>query len=269
MSNQALLKAWAPDGGVTGVFSNKVADYAASRPDYPAALFTLLGRQLTERGIPPDAAVVADIGAGTGLFTAGLLALAAQVIAVEPNAPMRAAADTLLGAAPNYRSVAGSAEASGLAPASVHLITAAQCAHWWDMPRARVECQRVLVPGGQVALVWNDRLDGDVLQQDLNAVFARFGGAHRAAMVADEASRDATAAGLFAGAHQVHEMAHAHALDLPGLQALAFSRSYMPARGSAEAAVAQQAVADLFSAHAQQGRVLMRYTTRAWIGALD
>jgi SAM-dependent methyltransferase len=266
MSNQALLKAWAPDGGVTGVFSHKVADYVASRPDYPAALFALLGEQLTERGIASEAAVVADIGAGTGLFTVGLLALAGQVIAVEPNQPMRAAADAWLGSAPGYRSVAGSAEATGLAPASVHLITAAQCAHWWDMPRARVECQRVLVPGGQVALVWNDRLAGDALQQDLNAVFARFGGAHRAALVSDEAGREGAAAALFVGDPQHHELAHAHALDLTGLQALVFSRSYMPARDSAQGVLAAQALADLFATHAHDGRVTMRYATRAWIG---
>lgn len=212
--------------------------------------------------------MVADLGAGTGLFTAGLLALAGQVIAVEPNAPMRAAADAWLGHVPGYRSVAGSAEDSGLAGGSVHLITAAQCAHWWDMARARAECQRVLVPGGLVALVWNDRLDGDPLQIDMEVLFARFGGEHRAAMVADEAGRDAVAAALFGGPHEQLDMPHAHALDLAGLQALVFSRSYMPARDSAEGVLAARALVDLFEAHADHGKVVMRYTTRAWIGTL-
>jgi SAM-dependent methyltransferase len=265
---QALLNAWAPQGGVTGVFSNKVADYVASRPDYPAAVFSVLAQRLAKLGVAPADAVVADLGAGTGLFTAGLLQLAAEVIAVEPNGPMRAAADAWLGNAPGYRSVAGTAENTGLASASVHLLTAAQCAHWWDMPRARLECQRVLVPGGLAALVWNDRVADDGLQRDLNALFGGFGGEHRTAMVADEAVRDAVAAALFGGPHEQMDMPHAHTLDLAGLQALVFSRSYMPARDSVEGATAAQAVADLFQAHAEQGEVVMRYVTRAWVGSL-
>lgn len=34
-----------PDGGVRSVFSSKVADYVASRPDYPPALFDMLAEK--------------------------------------------------------------------------------------------------------------------------------------------------------------------------------------------------------------------------------
>ena len=38
------------------------------------------------------------------------------------------------------------------------LVTVAQAFHWFDRAAFRQECQRLLKPGGQVALIWNDRL---------------------------------------------------------------------------------------------------------------
>ena len=76
---------FADQGGVRGIFSSKVTDYLASRPDYPAALYDALRDEGALPGVP---SVVADIGAGTGLFSAGLLARGHSVVAVDPNAAM-------------------------------------------------------------------------------------------------------------------------------------------------------------------------------------
>jgi len=262
----ALQRLYAPRGGVAAVFSAKVTDYVASRPDYPPALFHHLRELLISLTTPGQPRVIADLGAGTGLFTAGLLGLADEVIAVEPNTPMRAAADAWLGGQPGYRSLAGSAEATGLPSASVHLVTAAQCAHWWDLARAREECRRILAPGGRVALVWNDRLATDPLQQDLNGLFADHGGERRKALLADEMQRDPPA--FFSGRCEQISHAHVHGLDAQGLSALVFSRSYMPVRDSDAGRAVQQDLDALFQRHAQAGRVAVRYTTLAWIGAL-
>jgi SAM-dependent methyltransferase len=106
MSSTDLSAAYAPSGGVTGVFSAKVDDYVRARPTYPAALFDALQ---AVAGLDAQSCV-ADIGAGTGLFTRGLIERGWQVTAVEPNAQMRAAADALLRTSPRYRSVDGCAE---------------------------------------------------------------------------------------------------------------------------------------------------------------
>lgn len=262
-----LHQAWADHGGVTAVFSPKVQDYGRSRPDYPPAVFAHLGQWLAGQPVAPEDRVLADVGAGTGLFTAGLLPLAGRVWAVEPNQAMRAAADAQLGSHPAYRSTPGSAEATGLADASVHLVTAAQTAHWWDRARARVECRRVLAPGGCVALMWNLRLASDPLHQALDQVFARFGGARREAMQEDRIEDLAPA--FFPGPCSAHTWPLAHELDEAGLQALAFSRSFMPPRDTAEGRAAEQALSALFASAAESGRLSVRYTTHAWIGHLD
>ena len=83
-----LREAYAGAGGSKSAFSPKAAAYAASRPDYPPSLSTTLRTGLA-LGTESD---IADVGAGTGLLTQGLLELGCAVTAVEPNADMRAEA---------------------------------------------------------------------------------------------------------------------------------------------------------------------------------
>jgi len=79
-----LRSLYEPQGGTGHIFSAKVTDYVAARPDYPAALFTALR---TECHLQPGA-VVADIGAGTGLLNQGPLANGYTVTAIEPSGGM-------------------------------------------------------------------------------------------------------------------------------------------------------------------------------------
>jgi SAM-dependent methyltransferase len=245
-------------GDVPAVFSAKVADYKSSRPDYPAALFDAL---------PAAPAVVADVGAGTGLFTRGLLARGYEVHAVEPSAEMRATAEAQFAHEPRFHSVGGSAEATTLPDAAVQLVTAAQAFHWFDAQRARAECLRVLKPGGEVALVWNDRALEDPAHRALDEVFDEFGGEKRQALLAHEANRSQAPA-FFNGA-PVQELAfeHRQCLDAAGLIALVCSRSYMPARASEAGAEVAARVQQVFDTHAGAGTgVTLRYRTVALIG---
>src|SRR3954463_16785377 len=99
-------------------FSDRVQYYVRSRPEYPLAFYEFLHNDL---GLTPDK-VVADIGSGTGISTRPLLELGNLVYAVEPNAPMRAAAEELLGHHKNFHSLAATAESTTLPDASVDLV---------------------------------------------------------------------------------------------------------------------------------------------------
>ena len=258
---EQLHSLYRAEGGVAEVFSSKVADYVASRPDYAPPLFARLRQVCTLT----SASVVADVGAGTGLFTQGLLDLGCQVVAVEPNAAMRAAADRTLAGRAGYRSVDGKAEAMPLAPSSVNLITAAQAFHWFDIEAARAECLRVLRPRGKIALVWNDRLLTDPLHVALDEVFAMYGGHKRGALLAHEERASVTQ--FFGGGHSEHwSWPHAQWLDDAGLQSLAFSRSYMPDRASAAGRVASLQISNVFQRFALDTRLAVRYTTVAIVG---
>src|SRR2546430_17738249 len=131
-------------------FNNRVENYIAYRPKYPAAVAEFLRNEL---GLSA-ASVVADVGSGTGILSELLLQAGCTVFGVEPNAAMRAAAERLLAAYPNFKSVVGTAEATTLTDASVDFVTAGQAFHWFDAAGARREFTRILQPGGWVVLEW-------------------------------------------------------------------------------------------------------------------
>jgi SAM-dependent methyltransferase len=102
---------------------------------------------------------VLDLGAGTGKLTATLLALGAEVTAVEPDPAMLA---ELRRGLPAVLALAGSAEAVPLPDASVDAVVAGNALHWFDMDLAGREVARVLAPRGILAGLWNvldDRVD--------------------------------------------------------------------------------------------------------------
>jgi SAM-dependent methyltransferase len=130
-----------------------VADrYERARPLYPrAALSELASRCGLGAGTR-----VADVGAGTGKLTRQLVALGADVIAIEPAAGMRR---RLEAAVPGVRVIDGTAEDMPLPDATVEVVASGQAFHWFDTGRALDEIARVLRPGGWLALLWNERPD--------------------------------------------------------------------------------------------------------------
>lgn len=136
----------------TQKFSGKADVYQNARPSYAQELLDFVAQKW---GIG-EGSQVADIGSGTGILTRQLLGLGARVYAIEPNADMRAKAEELLGGHPNFVSVVGTAEQTTLPDHSVHLVTAASAFHWFDPERFRQECDRVLLPGAPVVLLWNE-----------------------------------------------------------------------------------------------------------------
>src|ERR1700686_2984331 len=140
----------------TARFSDRVENYVRYRPGYPPKVLDLLR---DECGLRPRH-IVADIASGTGVFTRLLLENGNSVFAVEPNAAMREMGiQQLQSLQSNDRlvSVAGTAEGTTLRAASVDFVTAAQAAHWFDLPRARKEFARILRPDGWCVLIWNER----------------------------------------------------------------------------------------------------------------
>ncbi|GLX69280.1 class I SAM-dependent methyltransferase [Paenibacillus glycanilyticus] len=135
-------------------FSDRVDHYVKYRPSYSEAviqyLYHTVGFTASSR--------IADIGAGTGIFTRLLLEQGSEVVAVEPNADMRQAAVDQSSGNPKFRAESGSAEETGLADHSVDYIVCAQSFHWFDRAAAKAEFNRILKPGGKVVLIWNSRI---------------------------------------------------------------------------------------------------------------
>jgi SAM-dependent methyltransferase len=244
-------------------FSDRVDDYVRFRPDYPPPLLVLLQR---ECGLGRGRAV-ADVGSGTGMLTRLLLESGAQVIGVEPNAAMRAAAERGLGAELRFRSVGGSAEATGLPDASVDLITAGQAFHWFDTVRARLEFSRILKPRGWVALAWNQRKDS-ALNRDYVEMLERYAPEYSEVRARDRDAEPKMHAFFAPASPHVARFDNVQRLDGPGLRGRLLSSSYAPRAGHPLHAPMLARLDEIFAAHAREGRVTLAYDTAVWYGQL-
>jgi SAM-dependent methyltransferase len=137
-------------------FTGRADVYDTYRPGYPPEILSPLREAY---GLSPSH-VVADVGSGTGRLTEVFLANGNTVFAIEPNHDMRTRAEVRLRRWPGFRSVNGTAEATGLAEASADVVAAGQAFHWFDADRAAREFRRILRPGSFVVLIWNVRDPG-------------------------------------------------------------------------------------------------------------
>lgn len=151
-------------------FSGKAEIYDRYRPEYPAAVYDFIADEL---GLPKDS-VIADIGAGTGLFCMPLLERNYTVYCVEPNVEMKAVLDGKAKDYKNYRGIGAVAEHTGLPDRSVDCITVAQAFHWFQRDAFQEECRRILKPHGKVVLLWNVKDESWALTKQLSAVNQKY-----------------------------------------------------------------------------------------------
>lgn len=254
-----------PDGRLDGVrrFDDRVGDYERYRPDYPEAIVPYL-RGVA--GLRPRAHVV-DVGCGTGKLAQVFLAHGDTVVGVEPNADMRRVARRVLADAARFQVLGGRAEALPLESARFDAVVAGQAFHWFDPDRARTEFARVLVPGGPVVLIWNNRKDAnsgflyeyEALLQQHCPEYSRVGNKHY-----DEDDL----ASFYGKPPTYQRFDHAQYLDRAGLHGRLRSSSYVPGAGPELDAVLHAADA-LFERYAQDGRIEIAYDTELFHASLD
>ena len=244
-------------------FSSRVDNYVRYRPSYPPAAIELLQQRC---GLTPRA-VVADLGSGTGILTQLLLPHAAQVAAVEPNDPMRAAAEAALGGDPRFLSVSGTAEATTLGAASTDLVVAGQAFHWFKVGPARAEALRITRPGAFGALLWNEHpASGSPFLADYERLLRRHASEYDAVVgsrVDEPAMREYLGAGM-----QCATFPNQQSFDYEGLVGRLMSSSYAPEPGHAEHEPLLAGLARVFAAHEHGGRILFPYVTLVYFAQL-
>jgi SAM-dependent methyltransferase len=135
---------WATRGFANGSL------YDAARPSYPLEAIKYLVSSL---GVDEQTHVL-DLGAGSGIFTRQLLPFAGKITAVDPSESMR---ESLARNSPEVDVLAGNDTEIPLGDASVAVVFVAQAFHWFDVDRSLAEMHRVLVPRGELGLIWNER----------------------------------------------------------------------------------------------------------------
>ena len=134
-----------PDGAH---FDRVAAVYERGRPAYPDAVYDLLG----EQGLIGQGVRVLEIGAGSGLATAALLARGCHVDAIEPGGNFADALRRLDHPRLSVREAA--LEETDLPAGAYDAVVAATSWHWIDGAAALPRLHAALRPGGRLAVWW-------------------------------------------------------------------------------------------------------------------
>ncbi|MEO0455451.1 MAG: methyltransferase domain-containing protein [Cyanobacteria bacterium P01_A01_bin.114] len=248
-----------PPPNPTQRFSNRVADYVQYRPDYPPALLAYLTQHC---GLTPED-VVADVGSGTGMLSRHFLENGNAVYGVEPNPDMGAAAVSLLENYAYFNPIDAPAEATQLLTDSVDWVVAGQAFHWFNRPVVRTEFERILKPGGWVALVWNDRLESDPFQQAYEQFLLAYATDYR--HINHRHVTPAVLADFFSpNPMRMATFENSQIFDFEGLKGRLLSCSYAPTADDPTYAQMIAALRSLFNIHSRGGQLLFRYTTRLY-----
>ena len=151
-------------GSFTDHFGSVAGAYAHFRPTYPPPLFDWLA------AVAPARQRAWDCATGTGQAAIALAGHFAEVVASDASAAQLAAASPC----PRVHYRLAAAENSGLEGDSLDLVTVAQALHWFDRPRFFAEVERVLRPGGVLA-IWSygiPQLEGEAADDQLQHFYA-------------------------------------------------------------------------------------------------
>jgi SAM-dependent methyltransferase len=122
-------------------FSGHAGDYAEYRPQYPEALYRFLTDNCQQHELAWDCAT------GNGQAALSLAGYFEHVLATDAS-PEQIVAAT---AHPDISYSVAAAKSSGIAAASVDLVTVAQALHWFDTEAFFAEATRIVKPGGLLA----------------------------------------------------------------------------------------------------------------------
>ncbi len=243
-------------------FSDRVENYIKYRPSYPRGVVELLCRRC---GLGRDT-VVADIGAGTGIFARLLLGSGCRLFAVEPNREMREAAIGFLAGYPGLVVVDGTAEDTKLATASIDLITAAQAFHWFDPNRTKQEFRRIARPDAWTVLVWNTRLtDATPFLRDYESLLLRYCRDY-SAVDHRKAASDRISPFFSPAPFESATFDSRQRFDLDSLIGRLLSSSYAPNPGEQDHEALMNELRRLFDLHQQAGGVEFLYKTEVYFG---
>lgn len=130
-------------------FGLTAEDYAKHRAGFPNELFD----RIFKEEIVKTGDTLVDLGTGTGSLARGFAARGCNVIGIDISAQLlEQAKDLSMQENVDVDFRFAQAEETGLPDSTFDVVSAGQCWHWFDRPRAAQEAHRILKPNGRVLI---------------------------------------------------------------------------------------------------------------------
>ncbi len=151
----------------------------------------------------------------------------------------------------------------------MNFVVVGQAFHWFDPKATKVEVQRILRSGKQVALIWNRRdLKSSPFQRDYEELLKRFGTDYskvdQQRTITDEKISAFFSPNNFAKA----TFPNRQTLSWAGLRGRLFSASYVPTEDHENYQPMLNALEDLFKRNQSDGFVQFEYSTVVYHGVI-
>ena len=248
-------------------FDDKGSLYSNNRPSYPKEFIDYL---YTDIGVSAES-VIADIGSGTGKLTRLLLERGNKVFAVEPNADMRANAESDLSYFDRFISVNSSAENTTLEEKSIDFITVATAFHWFDRKAFQVECRRILKNDSKVIIVHNSRDEESDLVKEFNELNKKYcsgfkGFVGSGTLLLPE--RSGFYDDFFVGSYMVKIIGNDLVYDEQSFIGRSLSSSYALKEGDINFVEYLEGLKEFFLKHSKNNIMIMPNITHSYVGVV-
>lgn len=246
-------------------FSDRVENYVRYRPSYPPMIRNLI---LDKTGLSREWSL-ADLGSGTGKLTEVLIPMGCRIYAVEPNREMRAAAESLMGTHPNFVSIEGTAEQTGLVSSSVDMIVAGQAFHWFEPAKTRMESLRILRNLRWVCLIWNRRrIDSSDFQIEYEQMLQTHGTDYKE--VRHQNVDDSAISAYFGNkSWEKLRLPYEQHFNFDELKGRLLSSSYAPQEGHIGHKPMMDALFELYEKYQRHDKITFDYDTELYLGRIQ
>ncbi|MCL2540449.1 MAG: class I SAM-dependent methyltransferase [Firmicutes bacterium] len=246
-------------------FTDKAVGFAKYRPPYATAFFKYLLTKVNDAGNT----VVADIGAGTGLFSKGLLDHGFKVVCIEPNAAMRLEASVYLSEQKGFKIIDGAAEFTNLPADRFDIVTAAQAFHLVNREAFLAEAERILKPYGKLALVWHMQDTDIALFKEIAEINHQFCAKFKGfAEGVDYKNPDEFNEMFMPGEVEYKLFDNSILLTREQFMGWIMAASFVPPVNSCEHKTYYNAISDLFIRHSVAGKITVPLKTVSYVGII-